>query len=326
MEGLKNHPFLMTPPQPGLNTTNRQFAFFATVMLCAVALVVLPREIAAYVFGGLIALTVIYGTGDTLRKHRHNLPDFRDFIFKKETVKAKPVPVIPAWLRRLMPILILAELSIITGAAWSVTQPYHENNPGTAVLGPEGEWLTSSAYFASNSLRDYGYIPLWQPYLEYGEPLYNNPFSFPLNPFSTIPALLLGGVTGIKLSVVIHVLLAGYGGWVLGRVLGFGSAGRVLLGLLMVGKGNMFAMIGAGYYQLGVTQAYFPWIIAGTIAVLRTKSRWPMVLTAISYTFMFWGGNIWYTLPMLLSMVTLAAFHIFYYDGQRIHKDNLRRF
>jgi hypothetical protein len=222
----------------------------------------------------------------------------------------------PPWLQAWARAFFGGELLLLTALGFSMTGAFHADEPGRFLNGAEAEWLTQSGYFAAQSLRDYGYIPLWQPHILYGEPLIHSPFSFVANPFSTLPALLLGGTAGLKWSVVLHVLLAGWGGWVLGRVMGLGPLGRVMLGLLMMSKGNMLAMIGVGYFQLGLTQAYFPWIIAGALAILQPPSttapppRWPPVLLALSFTLMFWAGNIWYSLPMLICLAVLAAFYL----------------
>lgn len=209
------------------------------------------------------------------------------------------------------PLLLHIEIAIIVAVALLASKEYLNLNPELKLPGYEAEWLTSSAHFAANSLKEYGYIPLWQPWLEHGEPLIDNPFSFVLNPISGGPSLLLGGVNGIKISVVLTAIVAGSGGWFLGRMLGLGVVGRVMLGVLLIGKGNMQAMIGAGYFQLGVTQAYFAWIIGGFVAVIRLpRHRWPIILTALSFTLMFLAGNIWYTLPMLLCMGLLAALYL----------------
>ena len=221
---------------------------------------------------------------------------------------------------------LAAEIALIVGMTAAVAQPYLDFDPATQLPGSEAEWLTSSAHFAADSLREYGYLPLWQPYLEFGEPLIDTPFSFVLNPISAGPSLLLGGVVGIKLSVALSALVAGLGGWVLGRVLGFGALGRLLLAALLIGKGNMHAMIGAGYYQLGTSQAYIPWVIAGALATLRLPARrWPVVLTAIAFTLLFWAGNIWYTLPTLVSVGLLALAHLPRIEGRGLDWRGLRR-
>ncbi len=211
------------------------------------------------------------------------------------------------------PLAVIFEWVIIGLVAWLATTTFSQYNPSQKLPGGEAEWLTSSAYLTSLNFQAEGYIPRWEPWFAFGEPLIDNPFSFVLNPISTLPSLIYGGLTGIKLSVVLTAFLVGLGGWTLGRVLGFGTLARVFLGLILIGKGNMLAMIGAGYFQLGVSQAYLPWIIAGTVALLRTtRRRWPIVLTVVSFTLLFWAGNIWYTLPMLIMMLLLTASHTIY--------------
>lgn len=229
--------------------------------------------------------------------------------------------------KRLRPALLHLELALVIAFALYGAREFTDMDPALQLPGHEAEWLTSSAYFATQSLRHEGRIPLWMPYFESGEPFVTGPFAFVLNPFSFVPSLLAGPVSGIKISVLLATLIAGTGGWALGRVLGLGSLGRVILGLLLIGKGNMHAMIGTGYFQLGVTQAYFPWIIAGMWATLRFQHRrWPVVLAAVAYTLMFFGGNIWYTLPMLLSLIALTlAYAIRPGGGRRVDWVALRR-
>lgn len=215
---------------------------------------------------------------------------------------------------RLPPItllMVIVEFAIIISLSLAVTSQFLNDDPYLTLPGYEAEYLTSSAAFAAKSLQAYGYLPLWQPYLSQGEPLIDGPFSFVLNPFSSVPSLLYGSRIGIRYSVVLTAILAGLGGWALARMLGLGSLSRVLLGLLLMGMGNMVAMIGSGLFQLGVSQAYMAWIAAGTIGVLRLKhQRLSVVLTALAIALMFWAGNIYYVLPTLMMVVGLGITHI----------------
>ncbi|MCC6616957.1 MAG: hypothetical protein IT320_26030 [Anaerolineae bacterium] len=213
---------------------------------------------------------------------------------------------------------LLAEFALIAGVALAVNWTFIHSDSSERIFGYELEWLTSSAELAHVSLRDYGYLPLWQPYNNMGEPLIDNPFSFVLNPISAGPSLLMGGVQGVKISAVLYGLFAGFGGYFLARVLKLGLAGRLLLALLMIGKGNMLGMIGTGYYQLGVAQAYFPWVIGAALAVLRSRqARWAIVLLAVMFTLMFWAGNIWYMLPIGFSVVLMTLFHVIRWGKRR---------
>ncbi len=204
--------------------------------------------------------------------------------------------------------VVAAEIGLVLVMTTVATRAFWVPNPATYVGGWEGQWLTSSAFTATETLWEHGYIPLWEPDLHKGQPLIDNPFAFVLNPFSTGPSLLLGdAVVGIKLSVVAHGFIAALGGWFLARMLGLGPTARLLLAMMLLGKGNMTAMIFEGFFQLGVTQAYMPWILGAAVALYRLPTaRWPVVMLALSFTLQFYGGNIWYTLPMIMSVGGLA--------------------
>jgi hypothetical protein len=297
------------PPQPPLAAAPRvRWLVFAALLVAILLLsVLLPHDIGRLLFVLLVAGSLTYAGRNYRRAIYRQLRALADEI----RLSLRRTPAAVDTLAAISVRQAIAEIAVIAVVALFATSPFLDGDPYLRLPGGEVEWLTSSAHFASNSLREYGYIPLWQPYLDNGEPLIDNPFSFVLNPISAGPTLLFGGLLGIRISVVLYTVLVGVGGWLLGRSLGFGALGRMLLGLLLVGKGNMLAMIGTGYYQLGVTQAYFPWIIAATVAALRNHGRrWPVVLLAVSFALMFTAGNIWYTLPMLLAVVAFGAAHI----------------
>ncbi len=311
----------MNPPPTRRNTLLRYGLFIAALAGAAILLLTQPPEYSPLVFALMILAALLvagvdqairegYGPGTILRLAGRIVREAWDRFWRARREAEIAPPLAQTLARRLPAWQAALELTAVILLAASVPTAYHSPDSLTQLPGFEAEWLTSSAHLAALNLREHGTIPLWQPYLEFGEPLIDGPFAFVLNPITAGPSLLFGGVRGIKLGVVLTAVTAGLGGWALGRVLGLGVFGRVLLALLMVGKGNMHAMIGAGYYQLGTSQAYMPWIVAGTLATLRVPHRrWPVPLTAVALTLMFWAGNIWYTLPMLLSMALLAATH-----------------
>lgn len=278
----------------------RWLAVVTLALILVMALINLPRGVSTLLFGGL-SLAAVWFLLVGRRQSPAGAKLLIQLLFQPTIPQAQPEK------RRLPRPVALVEILLIVCAALWATRPFATLDETERLPGGEAEWLTSSAYTAALNVREYGYLPLWQPWLETGEPLVDNPFAFVFNPVSTLPALLWGGVNGIKISVVLYALLAGIGGWFLGRMLGVGSLGRVLLGLLMLGKGNMHAMLGMGYFQLGVSQAYFPWIVGGVLAIChRPGQRWPVVLTAVMGALLFWAGNIWYTLPMLVVVALLA--------------------
>ncbi|MFZ4816133.1 MAG: hypothetical protein ACOYL5_16475, partial [Phototrophicaceae bacterium] len=241
----------------------------------------------------------------------------RWIIAQNHTLQPTVVPPPAIGIRSLAAWQVTVELLCLLGLALLATPDYWRIDQPTQLAGREAQWLTSSAYLATESLHTLGYIPLWQPYHDRGEPLIESPFAFVLNPLSTAPSLLLGDAAqGIKLSVALYALLAAWGGWLLARMLNLGWVGRLLLGVLMLSKGNIPAMVGLGWFQLGVAQVYIPYAMAATVGLIRAERPYRYgVLLAVALTLQLWAGNIWYTLPTLISVVALVA--LWDYDGRR---------
>jgi len=302
----------MTEPTPPHNASPvsiwRSLAFIVGLIVSVVILLSVPQETARFLFFCILIFSILWMprrrffdfTHKQIISIYHTLRDYR---------KAYQPPKHFLHFSHIPRIQVIAEFAIIVALALSVTSHYLPYDPTTKIPGIEMEWITGSAHVAHVSLQEYGYLPLWNPYYRYGEPLIGNAVSFILNPFSSVPILLVGAEQGTKWAVALGVVIAGIGGWVLARVLGMGVIGRLLLAALLIGKGNMHTNITAGYFQLGLQQIYFPYIIAGAIAVMRGAQRWSIVLTGIMTALLFMAGNVWYILPMLISMGMIAIGH-----------------
>ena len=197
--------------------------------------------------------------------------------------------------------LYALELALIVLLALFASRQYANFDPEWRLAGQETEYLTSSAEWVSDVFQKWHYIPQWQPYLQSGQPAVDEAYAFIVNPFNGAPILLFGGANGLKVSIILHFIIAGLGGWFLGWMLGWRSPARLLMGCLLILKGNMQSVIGLGFYQLGVTQAYFPWVLAGALAIVFVPSkRWPPVLLALALALLFFGGNLYNLLPTLI--------------------------
>ncbi len=204
--------------------------------------------------------------------------------------------------------LIAVELAVIVIAAvWALSDDLNFD-PTQRLRGIEYEYLTSSAFTVAQAWREHGYIPMWQPYFSYGEPLIEWGFSSVLSPFVTVPAIVFGAINGIKVSLLIHVIIGGIGGWVLGRVLGLGWIGRVLLGLLMIGRGNLAGLMSEGFFQLTVSQAFMPYALAAAFTLVRfPDQRYPIILMGTAFALQLFTGNVYYVLPTGLIVASVMA-------------------
>ncbi len=208
----------------------------------------------------------------------------------------------------LKPVQIFCEVVFIVVVALFATSPFLDLGQNTRLGGIESEYLTRTAYSVSTILPEKGYFPLWQSYLERGDPLLENPVSFALNPLASIPPYLFGLYDGVKISLLLAVICAGVGGWALGRVLGLGSVARLLLACLLIGKGNFHAYLVEGHFPLVIVQAFFPWVFTGVVAIFKGHRRWSVGLLTVSFVFVFWSGIPWYPPAILLSIGILSLF------------------
>ena len=77
---------------------------------------------------------------------------------------------------------LITEFLIIVIAAAYATSVYMDFDPAKRLGGIEAEYLTRTAYPVPLLLREKGYIPRWDPFMESGDPMLENPVTFAFNP------------------------------------------------------------------------------------------------------------------------------------------------
>jgi hypothetical protein len=225
-------------------------------------------------------------------------------------------------------LLVLGEIGLIIAASLYFARHYFDWDPYWTISGLEYSYLANSGILAGEFLRAEGTIPAWNPFLGRGEPLLEGPFSYIFNPLMNVGMMVLGGVHGGKVIIPLHIIIMGLGGWVLAWMLRLGTPGRVLLALLLAGSGSMAEATG-GYFQMGLSQAYLPWVFAGVIGTLYRRERWPVALLAISAMLLASSGTYWYLLPAALSSAVLVLFGVTIYDEvtktRHFNREGMRR-
>ena len=211
--------------------------------------------------------------------------------------------ILPSWYRYGL------ELLLICGALLILSSPLHDFSPDMRIRGNEITYLISSGQFASEIFQRTGAIPLWNPLMRLGEPLLENPFSFVLNPLMTLPITVWGPVQGPKVSILLHIVLLGAGGWMFGYVIGLGTPARILMGMLIGGSGGVAGAVGTGFYQMALSQTYVPWVYAGIFGTLyKRDQRWPVVMLVTFTALMIFAGTFWYLLPTALAGGLMVMF------------------
>ena len=162
-----------------------------------------------------------------------------------------------------------------------------------------------------------GEIPLWNPYMLTGFPLAGDPVNHFWNPVATLPVMIWGGVTGMKVSVFLSLLVAAYGQWFLAHTFGLRGIFRLWAGLLFALSGGLLFFWRVGWYELLVGAAWFPWCFALLWRALQRQDRASIALAALAVAMVLTTGGGYYPFYLGVSLIVLTAVVIAHRAGQR---------
>jgi hypothetical protein len=133
----------------------------------------------------------------------------------------------------------------------------------------------------------HGHLPLWNPYGGLGMPL---AFNWQSAPFS-LPALV-GYLAPLRyaftVGVVVNIVVAGSGAYVLGRVLGMGVVASAAVGTVFELSGPITAWLG---YPFPSVMSWAGWILAIGLLLLRGRHRAGYIVAlALCVAFSLYGG------------------------------------
>ena len=170
----------------------------------------------------------------------------------------------------------------------------------TRLPGNESEVFQMLDWTLVNGIRQYHAFPLWNIYIQSGLPYIADPMLHVYNPVVTVPVLLFGVRAGFKLGVYLSFLIAAFGMWRLAKALGLGRAARLWTALMFAFAGQPIARFFQGQYLFIFGFAYIPWIISSLILVTQRVRKRDIAIAAGSLALLFFSGNAYYPLYMLL--------------------------
>ncbi len=174
---------------------------------------------------------------------------------------------------------------------------------------------------AAKEIAFSGHLPLWNPWLGMGAPLFANYQSALLYPPNWL--LLATDVAwGQTLLVLLHLMWAGFGMALLARSLGLGRFAQAISGIAYAMSGYLVAR--SGFLTINATAAWLPWILyaaeglvrsAGTSSVassgnLRSLAWRAAALLGLVLGIQWLAGHAqvaWYTLILLVVWVIFRA-------------------
>ena len=223
--------------------------------------------------------------------------------------------------------ILIFEWAILLGAILIYCAPLLNPSPQRLLPGNESTVFQAQDIVLWNSLRLYGQFPLWNPYLFFGIPFLGDPFTHVLNPFASIPVLLLGPSFGYKVATCLGILIAGLGMWWLGAALHLNPVVRVWIGLMYAFTGQAAAKFVQGHYDFVMAYGWMAAALAFTLLAVRTRRVVYAFGAAFSLALVFLSGNVYYAFYMALVMVVLALVTTFGFSVRQaslvIHRDCL---
>ena len=149
-----------------------------------------------------------------------------------------------------------------------------------------------------------GHLPLWNPYSALGMPLAFNWESAPLS-----PPVLIGFLFPVRLAytaqLVVTVVIAGTGVYVLGKVLRLGTLGCMTAAIVFELSGPFIGFLG---WPLSSVMSWAGWLFAAIVLILRGDKRArAIVLLAVVIAFAFYAGDPEGVLLLALSAAIFAV-------------------
>jgi hypothetical protein len=129
-----------------------------------------------------------------------------------------------------------------------------------------------------------GYLPYWNPYLNYGEPVLANPnflFFYP----SALLLVLLPLDFAYKLHYIVHFALAAVGTYLLARRWAQSRAAAFLAGFVFAFSGPVLSL--GNFYNHVAAAAWIPWALLLTDRALEGRSRRPWIFLTLVFALQF---------------------------------------
>ncbi|MAT96485.1 MAG: hypothetical protein CL608_05020 [Anaerolineaceae bacterium] len=143
--------------------------------------------------------------------------------------------------------------------------------------------------FARTAVRS-GHLPLWDANSFSGYPFLSNPqvaLFYPLN----WPLLLLPVRFALSWHVLIHLVVAGLGMFLLVQHLSGSRAGAWLAALTFAFSGFIAARIWAGHIGLLATDVWLPWLLLGTAWSVQRRSVWSAIIAGVPLALAILAGH-----------------------------------
>ncbi|MFC1838823.1 hypothetical protein ACFL1N_04525, partial [Thermodesulfobacteriota bacterium] len=176
-------------------------------------------------------------------------------------------------------------------------------------------YVYGTKLFLYDTFQSIGEVPLWNPYLLFGQPIVGNPqygLFYPLN----ILFLCVSFFRALWLYQVIHMMIAGLGTFLLTRHTGGGKYGSMLAGCLFMLNGRLIYYINAGWVDHFGSICWLPLLVLLSLQVLKRAELYFPILLGIVLAMTFLAGTPQYTLMSCSLFVIYGVRQFFLYQSK----------
>lgn len=188
-------------------------------------------------------------------------------------------------------IAILIIISIITVSGFI-------SNPNSIGILDWESFLHPLHAQTEESIKEYGQIPLWNPYKCGGNYLLAHPESPLLSPFFIIQ-IIFGQIIGTKIAITLFLMMGMIGMYFLARNLKITKTGAILSAIIFMLPTYSLRIITSNYSSI----AYIPWIF---LAFQKSRNKKYLGLTVLLLTISFFSGATTYI--FIYSIMIIIAY------------------
>ena len=175
--------------------------------------------------------------------------------------------------------------TLLSSVPWQSSKPASVPGLGTNFeLADSADVFQPFLQYARSQLPS---VPLWNPYLMAGRPLLADGQSAVFSPFS-VPSYVLPFWKSLAVAAILKLFLAGFGTFILGRVLGMRFGGALVSGIVFA-FGTFFVVWLA--WPLTSVYALIPWTLALIELLIRRPGRLTVAGLAAVLGLQFLGGH-----------------------------------
>jgi hypothetical protein len=206
------------------------------------------------------------------------------------------------------PLGYFLEICIITIWAIFVGRAYLNFDPLSWPAGREFPSAIQTNYIWTN-LPKCGVCVFWNGFSHGGAPAFADMHGSMLYPLVIFFTLIVGPLSGAKLTLVASLIMAGCAQWWLAKVMGLGRIPRLWSGLLAVVAGNLAAAMELGAFGVVLSMAACSLILAPGVALGLTGKRRYSILLGVTVGLTLLAGQGYMQVGLILGII--PAFLIF---------------